>query len=516
MKNLRRFAPIGLYLSGLAVIASVVLYAIYRTFDLKLQISLGLIVIGLALYVFLDPQRTREALTGRQARYGSNTVLMAVAFTGILVVINYLGNQYGPRWDLTQDKLNSLAPETIDTLKSLKSQVKAEAYYTSRTNSTNTRALLDVYKQQSKGMFDYEFVDPEANPVRAEQAKVTRDGTVVLKMEGRQELVTFPAENELTSAIVRLANPGERVLYFTTGHGEYSLDTSAENNYSSLVSTLKDKNYTIKQLNLQSDPTVPADAKALIVAGPMKPFAQAEVDAIKAYMDKGGSLIYLAEPRVITQFGNQEDLLNKYIWGSWGVFLGEDMIIDQTSQQLVVSISDPTTYANHAIMQKIVNTNLVMPSARSVNVDTSAPQEIQLTELAKTSARAWGETDFTALASGKVAFDQGKDHAGPITLAVAGINSTTKGRILVVGDSDFANSKAFSQYGNGDFIVNSIDWVSEQESLINLTTKQQTQRMVQPATTATIGLIFLGSIILLPGLTALAGILVWAQRRRRG
>jgi ABC-type uncharacterized transport system involved in gliding motility auxiliary subunit len=516
MKKLRRFAPLGLYLSGLAVLASIVLYAIYRQFNLPLQISLAVIVVGLAIYVLLDPQRTREALTGRQARYGSNMVLMAIAFTGILVVINYLTNQYGPSWDLTEDKTNTLAPETIDTLNSLKSPVKAEAYFSSRMNPASTRDLLDVYKQQSKGKFDYEFIDPEANPIRAEQAKVKLDGTVVLKMEDRQELVTYPTQNELTAGIVRLANPGERVLYFTTGHGEHVLDTSGDNNYSTLVTALKDKNYTVKQLNLQTEPGVPADAKAVIVAGPTNPLTSAEVDKIKAYMDKGGSLVYLAEPTVVTQIGDQVDLLDRYTLESWGIYLGKDLILDQTSQQLVVAISDPTSYANHAIMQKIANLNLVMPSARSVNIESGVPQEIQLTELAKTSTRAWGETDLKALATGKAEYNAGADHQGPITLAVAGINSTTKGRVIVVGDSDFANSNAFNQYGNGDFIVNSIDWVTEQENLINLTVKQETQRMILPATTATIGLVFLGSVILLPGLTALAGILVWLQRRRRG
>ena len=71
MKKLRRFAPIGLYISGLAVIASVVLYAIYRTFDLPLQISLAMIVVGLALYVLLDPQRTRRAPGSRTLKQRS-------------------------------------------------------------------------------------------------------------------------------------------------------------------------------------------------------------------------------------------------------------------------------------------------------------------------------------------------------------------------------------------------------------------------------------------------------------
>jgi hypothetical protein len=51
----RRFAPLGLYLSLLAALAAVVIYILQRQWNLYLQISLGLAVIGLALFAALDP-----------------------------------------------------------------------------------------------------------------------------------------------------------------------------------------------------------------------------------------------------------------------------------------------------------------------------------------------------------------------------------------------------------------------------------------------------------------------------
>jgi multisubunit Na+/H+ antiporter MnhC subunit len=64
----RRFAPIGLYLALIAALISIGLYVVQRQMTLALQISLGLIVIGLALYALLDPDKVRQLLTGRQAR----------------------------------------------------------------------------------------------------------------------------------------------------------------------------------------------------------------------------------------------------------------------------------------------------------------------------------------------------------------------------------------------------------------------------------------------------------------
>ena len=70
-----RFAPIGLYLSLLAALVSAGLYVVQRKMTLPLEISLGLIVIGLALFALMDPDRVRRLLTGRQARYGSNALV---------------------------------------------------------------------------------------------------------------------------------------------------------------------------------------------------------------------------------------------------------------------------------------------------------------------------------------------------------------------------------------------------------------------------------------------------------
>jgi len=51
--NWRRYARFGLYLSLLAILFSVGWYVVQREFDLVLQISLGLIVIGLAVFAGL-------------------------------------------------------------------------------------------------------------------------------------------------------------------------------------------------------------------------------------------------------------------------------------------------------------------------------------------------------------------------------------------------------------------------------------------------------------------------------
>jgi len=60
--NWQRFAPYGFYLSLIAAFVSISLYIVQRKINLPLQISLGFIVIGLALFAILDPARVRTML----------------------------------------------------------------------------------------------------------------------------------------------------------------------------------------------------------------------------------------------------------------------------------------------------------------------------------------------------------------------------------------------------------------------------------------------------------------------
>src|SRR4030042_642664 len=131
------------------------LYIVQREFNLYLQISLGLIFIGLALFALLDPEKVRQFLTGRQARYGSNALVLSLAFVGIVILLNYFVYKNSKRWDLTEDKQYTLAPETIDTLKSLEEPVVAEAFFSKKTSTDQAMVLLDQYKANSEGKFDY-------------------------------------------------------------------------------------------------------------------------------------------------------------------------------------------------------------------------------------------------------------------------------------------------------------------------------------------------------------------------
>jgi ABC-type uncharacterized transport system involved in gliding motility auxiliary subunit len=521
--KLRRIARrTSITISLIALAVGIGLYIVQRQWNLYLQICLGLFVIGLAIYVALDPGAIRTALTGRQARYGSNTLILTMAFLGILVVINYLAYKNTKRWDLTADQSNTLAKETLDLLKSLPDTVVAKAFYSSdatlASSRDSTKTLLDQYVYEGGGKFQYEFIDPNKDPVSAQDAGFTKDGEVILFMGDSKQPVTYVSEQELTGAMVRLMNPGTHVVYFLSGHGEYPIDGGSDQSYTQLKTVLTSKNYTVSTLNLLSTNKIPTDASVIVIAGPQKPLSDTEVSLLDAYMKSGGSMVVMEEPTVLTQFGDSLDPLANYLAQTYGIMLGNDIVVDwqaaQSIQQPFIAIADQ--YAQHAITEKMSGMTTYYPTARSVTTDDTVGTDYTKTKLIMTSDQSWAETDMASAKDGTMQPDEGVDSIGPITIAVVVQGATNNSRLVVFGDSDFASNTYYSDYGNGDMIVNSIDWAANVENIISLTPKNTVDRYLVQPQTYTMNLIFLGSLVVLPGIVLAAGIWSWVARRRQG
>ncbi len=522
----RKFAPLGLWFSGLAILAGIFFLAIKLLVIMQiyvpasdawintaLLICLAVFVIGLATFALLNPNRVRELLTGQKARHGSNAIITLLAMIGIVFVVNLIVYQNPTPMDWTQDKQHTLAPETLDTLAALPAPVQALGFYTLNYSSASTEELLTDFRDSSDGKFDYQIINPETNPALAQQYNVTRDGTVVLVLEDRQEMLTYATEQAITSALIRLMNPGERVVYFMTGHGEADILNSGDTSYTSAVSMLEAKNYTVLTLNLRAENQIPENALVIIIAGPTQPITSGETALLKAYLENGGALILLEQPTLETELGNSPDSLQNYLAEAWGVTFNNDIIIDPSSDPLSFAIS--YSYGDHDITKNLQNTITFFPVARSMTLAT-ASADIQTHPLVLTIDRAWGETDFEALANGEYEYQADSDTPGPILLAAVLENTTTSAHLAVFGDASFATDTFFDQYGNADLFINTVDWAAGEEDMISLTAKATTERSLLPITNTGWIVLGLSFICIIPGIIIAGGIIAWIARRARG
>lgn len=489
--------------------------------DIVLQISIGLFIIGLATAAILNPDAVRRFLTGRQARYGSNSLILAIAVVGILIASNYIvfnnGDLLGSPYDFTADKANTLAPETLQILATLSEPVSATAFYSTNSDRIGAEELLQKFKNNSDGNFTYSFVNPDLDPVAAREAGVTGDAKIMLQMGEIKEIADFATESELAETLLRLISPGARTVYFLQGHGEISLEPGSELTYGIAQSTLEAKNYTISTLNLLNTREIPADALAVIVAGPQKPVSADEVNLLKAYVDNGGALIVLQDPKYFTQFGNLNDPLAAYLNKDWGIVYNDDIVIDGANPDNPFAAVSSLYNPGHPITQNLTqNLVVIMPQARSLTISSEIKENVTQTWLISTAENSWGET--TELTDNEApAFDQETDVQGPLYLAIAGENSATTGRVVVFGNSLFAIDSNFDFYGNGNFFINSVDWAAEQEDLLNLTTRPRTERLFTPPTeTWRFVVLVIVIVFVIPGMVVFFGISTWFSRRRKG
>ncbi len=58
--KLRKYAVIGLYVALAAALTALGLYIVFKQFNLGVQVALGFVVIGLAFFSIINPQRVRE------------------------------------------------------------------------------------------------------------------------------------------------------------------------------------------------------------------------------------------------------------------------------------------------------------------------------------------------------------------------------------------------------------------------------------------------------------------------
>jgi ABC-type uncharacterized transport system involved in gliding motility auxiliary subunit len=523
--SLKRFAPMALVVGAVALLAAGAIWVVTQQFDVYVQAALAVGILGVALAGLMNPNAVQAWLGGRQARYGGNAFVLVLAVLGIVVIANYLAARNPASFDLSQDKLGSLAPETLEALKQLPAQTKALYFYSNFSGglSSATTDLLERYYKAGAGHFTYEAINLDENPIVAEQYNVSRANQVVMVMGDQQQVIDFASETELTAALLRLIKPTSTTVYFLTGHGERQT-TSGQADLGSVVESLTKQNYTIASLDLQVTTTIPADARAIVIAGPLVPVTADEVTLLQGYLNQGGALILMLDPVVQpdmqTKPGDVEPLVT-YLSEAWGINLPQDILIDFYNSAFSGGQAQPfvptnASYGPSQITARLQNLKTLFPLARSVVLagGTGRP-EITYTPLVNLDAQAWGETDFDSLSADSGPQAGEGDTQAPIYLGLAAENPATQARIVVFGDSDFAvDQLANGSNGNANLFINSVNWAAQEESLLNLTPKVPTQRSLTPADLLTGGLVLLTVIFIIPFGILAAGVVTWFMRRR--
>jgi ABC-type uncharacterized transport system involved in gliding motility auxiliary subunit len=493
--------------AGLAVLAA----AVVLPFALPARANMRWWLVGAGVLLVIASFLTRVGdyrgvVTHRNTRYGLNTIVAILLVLGVVGFVEALAARHSARLDLTENRRNSLSPQTIQLLKSLKTDVNAVAFF--RSDQPGKRIAEDLLKQYARyadGKLTWKVVDPDREPALARRYAIESYGTVVLETKTKSEKVSDAEEEKLTNGLVKVTREGKRSIYVMQGHGEHEINNSERFGFTEAKGALERSNYEVKPLVLARESKVPDDAAAVIMAGPKTDLFPPEFEALDAYVGKGGKLLVMANPF-------QNEGLKKWV-AKYGVELGDNLIIEPSPIGRLFGIGPEVPivqqYESHPITRDMGGVSTLFPLTRTVAAAKAPPPGTTVRPLAQTSPQSWGETNRAALQRGEAQPDP-QDPRGP--LPVATVATKDKSRIVVIGTSNLASNQFLNLQGNRDFFLNTVSWLAEEEDQISIRPRDAKQTPVFLSAQQWQA-VFLLPVVVLPALMLVAGIVVVVRRR---
>ena len=524
------------------------------------------------LVALLGVMRWPSAGISRPRRIFVFWALSALLILELIVPLNYATSRRRVTFDWTEGELRSLSDRTIKVL----TRVEAPLHVTTFFLQTEPRQgfifnvvkdLLDEYRKTNPNIL-VEHIDPsrETDRMLALQKQLNlKDlsglASVVFQYgdarkdipssrleprvppgmppgQVRFEELAFHGEEEFTSAILEVTEKEKKGLYFTTNHGELSIDREL----TEIASELRRNNYNVvKFAGLASG--VPDNCTVLLVIGPdpQAKFTEEEIVSVAQFLGRGGKLLFAAS-------GGEATGLEPLI-GDFGIHVGRNYVIDTSSGRAVLTDVVLRAVGYHEIINNIREYAFRVDAARSVEAMPPAPGAMgqpykRAYNLLETGKACWAETDIETLVKKRsVSLDPKVDKEGPLGVAAvyeqpdrtpygqplpSGMPRT---RIVAVGSADFMIGGQFSFFGppqgNVLFFFNAVNWLAEKTELISIPPKRFDFRPMDRIDTtneplrkwfnaevSNRRLVFWLALLALPALFLILGGVIWMFRRR--
>ncbi len=457
----------------------------------------------------------------RSTQAGTNAAVSVFSVLLILGIINFVGARYDSRIDLTDGQLLTLSPASQKVARNLEKPTKV-LIFSSSANPVDQQ-LLENYRRYNSEL-TYDYIDPFADPQLAQSFGVEAEGEVYVQTEsagGNADEDATPqtiedrtllvqtvdlqerlSERQLTNKLAQLGQGETAAIYFLQGHDEYAIDGSAPGLFEA-ASRLADENFAVTPLNLAETDQVPGDADVVIVAGPQQKLFDTEVIILRDYLESGGSLLIMVDPRVDTGL---EELMSQ-----WGVVPENTVVIDTSGGGQLVGLGPAaplvTDYGDHPITEAFGQGRSFFPVARPLQI-REVPN-IEESPLLFTNQNSHVQT---LADDDELTVDPNQPPEGPFALGVA-LSGPDDARMVVIGNSSFATDGLFDQQLNGDVFLNAVGWLSKVESpTLEIRPKEATDRRLNMTVQQQIMLTVLALVVLpLAGLVG-AGTL-WLRRR---
>lgn len=403
------------------------------------------------------------------------------------------------RHDLTEGNIYSLSPETRAYLAQLQQPIEVIVTISENTDEPgltdilkDVKLLLREYeyatRNQGANRVTVEYLNVYAQTSRARALGIEDPNVIVFKSGDRQplqvkinelykiqdaEIREFLGENVFTRSILEIVETSEPVLYFTTGHGEFSANNvTASTGASSLFNELKSRSFTTRTIDLSTAEAIPEDASLIVIAAPKTRLLPQEQLLLETYLNKrAGRVIALLEP------GRDHGLDDLFY--EWGI-LAEDALVVERDPNYIINGGDLMVrrFSEHPLTLSLFEQGIPVITDRAISVreDPGRPidDSLVVNELLATSDQSWGERQYRETLF--PTYNASIDLAGPIKIGAISerqVDSTLGislpgGKLTVFGTSNFISNQRIQASGNLYLILNAINYSVDRYTRLNI------------------------------------------------
>ena len=501
-----------------------------------------------------------KVVTIKRFQIGINVLVQILVLFAIAVMLNYISFRHFKRWDFSRNQKYALSSQTKSILGSLPKPVRAVVFFSTASEIVpDVTALLREFEFASNKKFLVELVDPYRNLTRAQDLQTqykfqANENIVILDYDGRNKFVNaadmadfeqpdqmammmgqtqpkltaFKGEQAVTSALLELTENKPNKVYMLSGHGEPELMGP---DFKVFAESLKRQNIQAASLNLLNAGSIPADTRAIIIAGPKYDLSELEMKLLADFWQKNGRVLvflnpFARTPRLTTWLAAQgiapqEDRIIRT--GSF-LSMGEGGA-PQVKEGVVSNAGFNVTDSGTKITKDLVGlSKQLLGATQSLLLDQTKGKtdKIRLIPLLEAAPGYWGETDFATTEDRSPTMEEGKDHIAPLIIAAAAERGAVEdarvtvdtSRLVVAGNAEMLGNKGY-QHSEGvtvDLSINALNWLLNREEQIGIAPKEK-KNVTLVLTEKQIGDVALTVMLLVPGLAALFGLVNWWSRR---
>jgi len=451
-------------------------------------------------------------------------IIFLLLFLSSIGMLAWISNHYTYQFDLTANKRHSLSSSSIDMLNLLDKPVTVHAYTTDDVTQKAISEIISRY-QHVKSDFELRLLNPDIDLTEVQQDGIVMNKpfAFVIYYNQQMEHIDSLSEQAISNALIRLNRRDDQQVIFLDGHGERDIEGNDDRAYATLNQQLSDMGFNLQRINLLENP-LPENTKLIIIAAPLHPYLEGELDIINKFIDDGGNMLWLSDPDDKPAEARWQGL--KKLATSLGLQFHDGVIIDNNPDlRQTLNIQHPaiipvTGYFPH-IINNTIRYNTLFPMAHGIS-PLSNKQSVnnwQAQSLFSSAARSWTEAGGI---SDEMTFDPGSgDIAGPITIAVA-LNRDTPAndilqsqqRIAVIGDSDFLSDAYIGAGANLNLGLNIFNWLIGDDDFISIETKASPDTRLELGDTE-LAIIGVGFFLIIPLLLIITGFRIWYLRQNK-